>query len=115
MIELMDGPAKGTLLSLARAPRFLRVVVDTAGKVDAMDQVDDEPKDGETIHVYRREGEVTSGFACTRGKGCRPLLGAAYRLVDPQPEGDELAALRQTSRWQLWCLRQVKPGDILHD
>lgn len=52
MIEILDGPAAGAVLSLRSAPHFLRVVVDASGKVDALDQPADVPEDGETIHVY---------------------------------------------------------------
>ena len=55
MTRFLDGPAAGNALMLRRAPLFLRVTIDAAGgKVDALDQLDDDPQDGETVHVYRQ-------------------------------------------------------------
>lgn len=52
MIEILDGPGAGAVLPVRSAPHFLRVVIDQAGKVDALDQPDDVPLAGETIYVY---------------------------------------------------------------
>lgn len=101
MITFWDGPAKGEKLSLGRAPEFLRVVIDADGTIDALDQLDDQPEPDEEIYVYRQiPGTLSGGFACTRGKGCRRLIFADYRLCETQPEA---AVLRDNVRWQAWC------------
>jgi len=55
--RFVNGPAIGVLLTLERIPLMLRVVVDEEGKWDALNEVDDEVKPGETVHVYRACGE----------------------------------------------------------
>jgi hypothetical protein len=53
--RFIDGPAAGTVLSLKRSPLFLRAVQDPLdGKWDALDQLDDAPRPGERIVVYRK-------------------------------------------------------------
>jgi len=42
---------------LKRAPRFLRVVQGNDGEFDALDQVDDAPRDDERIVVYEINGK----------------------------------------------------------
>lgn len=44
MTTFTDGPAAETVLELRRAPKFLRVVRDADGTVDALDQLNDTPK-----------------------------------------------------------------------
>jgi hypothetical protein len=115
MLTLLDGPAKeagiGTLFC-QRAPLFLRVVVDTEGKWDALDQIDDEPDDGERIYVYRREGEA--GCCHVRrfvhGRNASGFFATGnYRYQVDQPED---SIVRSRSRWQEWCLMQVEDGAI---
>jgi len=105
MVQFLDGPAKDTRLDLARAPMFLRVVIDPAGKVDALDQLDDVMRPDETGHVYKLAEDVGVGFACTRGKGCRRIAIASYRLYAHQP-GQEL--LRNNDAWQKWATAQAE-------
>lgn len=87
MISFLDGPAEKTVLNLARTPIFLRVVINAAGRVDALDQLDDDPAEDETIHVYRIVGKPMTGVACSRGRGggCKRFVAAKYRLHDRQP------------------------------
>jgi hypothetical protein len=105
MIRFRIGPADGKILELRRAPLFLRVVVDSDGTVDALDQLDDEPKPTETIHVYRRDGEAGRGIACTRGKGCVPFVTADYIYHHEQPTDDEA---RNRERWVDWATKQAE-------
>jgi hypothetical protein len=102
MIHFVDGPAEGTRLNLARAPYFLRVVIQPLGAVDALDQLDDEPLPGESIHVYRMVGEPSFVIACSRGKngGCRRMTIAEYRLHECQPEH---AVARDREQWSRWA------------
>lgn len=95
----VDGPAAGTRLELRRAPYFLRVVINCAGDVDALDQLDDEPEPDEAIHVYYQSANHGSGIACTRGKGCRTFNISEYKLNAAQPT-DEQA--RDAELWRAW-------------
>lgn len=57
MIKLTDGPAAGSY-AVKRAPLYLRAVVAADGKKDVLDQLDDEPRNDEDVHVYLRQGEA---------------------------------------------------------
>ena len=103
-----DGLAKGKGLTLRRSPVFLRVT-EKDGEFDALDQLDDQPAPGETIHVYLRVGEP--GFCFVDGtdkQGRRTGYRCAfahYRLYDPQPIREEAW---DTSLWREWCAEQGK-------
>jgi len=115
MTEFDDGPAKGQVLQLRRAPLFLRVVLDTRsgkGEWDGLDQLDDTPRTYETVYVYRRVGAPGYYFPdWTEGgrrKGGR-FARARYRFYGQQP-GD--ATTRDTATWRAWCLdEQLMPSD----
>ena len=102
MITFVDGPAAGVSLSLQRTPMLLRVVTEACGAVDALDQLDDEPRPGESICVYQIVGLPRRGIACSRGKGCRPFVVAEYRLCSDQPIGDEAR-----DGWPEWAEQQA--------
>lgn len=100
MTRFQDGPAKGKTLMLKRAPRFLRVVEDRKGGIDALDQLEDVPHAHETIHAYEMIGErgmchVNMG----RGRGGFYSF-ANYALCKTQPS-DEV--LRCNDDWRAWC------------
>lgn len=103
MIEFTDGPAAGTHLCLRRTPLLLRVVIDQAsGQVDALDQLDDVPRLGESIHVYVRQGEAFRGFIDSdKGGYSGPFIAANYSYFPWQP-ADEVA--RDNPRWQKWAV-----------
>lgn len=101
MIQFSGGPADDSVLDLRRIPLWLRVVIDEAGEVDALDQLEDTVRDGETAYVYRRVGEVTRAIACSRSKGCMPWLSAKYEYVEGQPEQ---SILRDNEQWQAWAV-----------
>lgn len=103
--RFLDGPAEGANLSLRRCPYFIRVVVDELGGVDALDQLDDTVRPGETAYVYVLRDVPTHAIACTRGKGCRSLVIAEYRLHEEQPSQD---TLRDNASWQEWAADQGK-------
>jgi hypothetical protein len=106
MFTFLDGPAKGASLNLARAPLFLRVVIDTRdGKVDALDQLTDVPHPCEAIYVYRLAEPVSSGVMCSRGRGCARFVHAKYVLHDQQPT-DEQARWRDS--WFAWAIGQAE-------
>lgn len=79
---------------LQRAPFYLRVVIGPRGKVDALDQLEDEPGPRETIHVYYRVSEPI--FACVR-RGC--YLLADYRHA----AGVNGERFRDSDAWRTWA------------
>ncbi len=101
MIKFLDGPAISASLMLRRAPKFLRVVRDGKGKFDALDQLNDKPRWGETLFAYRRIG-------CPGRIHINPggyFAMATYKMVEPQP--DE-ATMLSTASWREWCLAKDK-------
>jgi len=104
MIEFADGPAKGVVLQLQRAPLFLRVVSTDCGSFDALDLLSDTPAVNETIHVYRREGAAGAVHICFTGKRGRRegawLATGTYRLCSTQPDD---ATVRDTKLWRAWA------------
>ena len=100
MITFLDGPAEGKQLSLSRAPYFLRVVIDADGGVDALDQLDDEIRPGETPHVYYQSEAIAHAIVCSRGRGCRSEHIANYKLFEEQPPQELLA---DNARWGEWA------------
>lgn len=103
------GPADGSRLSLSRAPYFLRIVEDAHGKIDALDQLDDEPFDGDKISVYvlhcNRGGAFVDGRDKTGKRFGRFEVMADYVLYCNQPQDSEI---RDNAKWQSWC--HAQPG-----
>lgn len=103
MTEFNDGPAAGVVLQLRRRPWIMRVVFN--GKDwDALDQLDDVPKDGEKIHAYklietRGQIHITTKDKQGRRSGGWYLAGL-YALSELQPL-DNIA--RSTELWREWC------------
>lgn len=101
MTTFIDGPAAGVSLDLRRAPIMLRVVCDTAGSWDALDQEDDQPKGNELIFVYIIVGEPDRAFVrCARPRAGGYREFARYRLLPTQPADEQV---RTTIAWQKWC------------
>lgn len=113
MTTFLDGPAQGQHLSLRRSPLYLRVVCDAAGHWDALDQIDDTPAPGETIHAYRRAGAATVCHLLIRGNRDGRRSGwyssAQYLHLREQPSATEL---RDTALWQAWCRRHATSQPI---
>ena len=114
--RFLDGPAMNVTLNLARAPVFLRVVLDgVVQKWNALDQLDDVPNATEDIYVYLLDGDVSHGFACSRGpSGCRRFWYADYRYYPQQPTQAEL---RDAEFWHRWTAEEYaklkhKPGGV---
>lgn len=106
MIRFKNGPAAAKTLRLHRAPLFLRVVIAQDGTVDALDNLDNEPRDDEAIHVYRRDGEPGTVHIDGTRNGRRFsewLITAEYRLHREQPT-DETA--RNNVKWTAWAQEQ---------
>jgi len=103
-VRFLDGPAEGTVLTLERAPWFLRVVIDSSGTVDALDQVHDRPKPSEAIHVQLRQGKPSSYHVlCTPRCLSGWHLAADYRLYERQPSDAEA---RDEHAWREWAARE---------
>lgn len=108
MTTLHDGPAHAARLSLNRSPVFLRVVIDPAGNIDALDQLTDTPAADETIAVYHLEREpgvmfIDRTVGGRRVGSAQPL--ADYRFHTPQPTDAEV---RETAAWQEWTTAEGK-------
>lgn len=120
MTTFTNGPAKGIVLTLARAPFFLRVVVGSGmcGEWDALDKLDDKPEIDEIIYVYRKiedHGSVHIDYQDNRGKrrGMN-VCSATYELYQTQPSE---SVMRNTSTWRKWAAAEKtnfeKPADFL--
>lgn len=98
--RFQDGPAAGKTLMLKRAPIFPRVVVHSeTGEVDALDQVDDSPRPGETCHAYILTGRPGSCHI-NRGGGRGGFYPVSeYRLVAEQPGQN---TMRDLVAWRAW-------------
>ena len=105
---LLDGPAADETLDLGRAPIILRAVVSPSGIWDALDQLDDAPKPGETIHVYRLLGGISQPmhFRCTNSRESGYYSFVRYVHHGPQPEPDD--DIRSIAGWHEWCERSRK-------
>ncbi len=57
-VSFIGGAADRARLDLANIPMILRVVVDAFGNVDALDAEGDEPREGETVHLYKRNEKL---------------------------------------------------------
>lgn len=104
MTRFVDGPAKGQLLLLKRAPLFLRVVLAPDGKWDALDQLEDKPAPEEKLFAY----EITAppGWCFMDGPKCRGRYASAeYRLVAQQPMD---AWMRDETTWPSWVEAEAK-------
>lgn len=105
MITFLDGPAAGETLQLRRVPLLLRVVQGRVGAWDALDQLDDEPRKTESIHVYRRRDDLGIGsiHLCGRGKA-RGASGryyvCSYSVLPEQPADYEM---RTNEAWAAWA------------
>ena len=63
MTIFVDGRAEGARLSLSRSPHFLRVVVDAYGRVDALDQINDEARrKHDSAHLVESNLLVSASF-----------------------------------------------------
>ena len=115
MIEFVDGPAAGVKLRLRRAPILLRAVRSARGAWDALDQLDDTPREGESITVYLRATEVGWMHILVRGKNRAAggvYLTARYRVLQEQPEQDQV---RETVDWWAWVEERLPSLRVIHD
>ncbi|MGL4462268.1 MAG: hypothetical protein ACRDD1_04090 [Planctomycetia bacterium] len=105
MTTFVDGPAKGVVLELNRLPKLLRVVRNSAGGWDALDQLDDVAKPDEKIFVYRRCTPVTKVhflFAKKRnGSRGEWVRYADYRHTDLLVSNTN--RFRDNTQWRAWA------------
>lgn len=109
MTKFTDGPAAGKVLALRRAPFFLRVVQSiTHGEVDALDQLDDQPRPSESIYVYRQTKNEGGAFICSRGTKAKRAASGYFPLVQYSLNGEQPSdeVLRDNAKWQEWCFSQ---------
>jgi hypothetical protein len=108
MTKLIDGPGAGKALMLRRVVTLLRVTVNEAGEIDALDQPEDAPKpEEEWIYVYVNTGQNGGTCHVRYGGNKRHLSGfyavAEYRLYDLQPPD---VTMRDNAKWRAWCETQ---------
>jgi hypothetical protein len=97
--DFIGGPAAGKTLLLHRQPIYLRVVVNSAGEVDALDQLDDSPSADESLYAYRLK-ERRGSVHINRGrKGGGWFEVATYELIEAQPTDQ---VMRSSERWAEW-------------
>ena len=113
MISFLDGPAKGQVMVLKRVPQFLRVVQNSNGDIDALDQFYDTPSLDESIYAYQTEGEVTRAHirvsgSRKAGKSTDLRSGfywmAKYRLCPVQPSD---SIMRSAIAWGEWAAERA--------
>ena len=103
MIELLDGPCKG-MFSCARAPLYLRAVVNTQGKADVLDLVEDKPADDEVIYIYKRKGAFSNIHLNFGGGRGRFEALAEYNFLP----GVNCENARDNANWQRWTYARYK-------
>lgn len=102
MTKFLDGPAAGQTLALGRAPKFLRAVFNEhEGIWDALDQVDDTPEPGETLHAYRVCGKPGKVHIRARHGGGFFALAEYRTCLQPTQQ-----IMRDTELWRAWCREQ---------
>lgn len=106
--SLQDGPAadQDGERYIRRCPSFLRVVIAADGTVDCLDQLDDKPREGEALHVYRLVALV---HVCRSGDATG--WWATYVHVEPSSPV-ELKLLGDRSRWQQWVENEADRRDM---
>jgi len=109
-VVLLDGPAAGRY-SVRRAPYFLRAVIARDGRLDLLDQLHDEPRPVERVHVYEAAGPLWSAEAERRAGTiiCPPPGASGEYRHRPDVDGEQL---RETEAWREWCRSQPGAEDL---
>lgn len=107
----LEHPARPEPLSLKRAPVFLRFVLkgDDWKTLDALDQLSDEPADGERVIVAERKNRsVVFMDGTTKGGGRRRGWVVVWWYYHPvlDPPAAEVAG--NTASWRAWCVERMK-------
>lgn len=94
-------------------PKFLRFVVtgDDWQTLDALDQLDDEPKAVERVIAAKMDGKPGTLHLDRWQKG-RGRVGEWYRTADYWPVAEQPPddVLRDREKWRAWCLAEVAKG-----
>jgi len=106
IVRFLDGPSKATQLELERTPIYLRVVIDSKGAVDALDQLDDVAQDDERIYVYKAANRV---HVCRRGKGQRSGWEEWYSMLAMQPADAEVRTMEAWSMFVKSIIESENP------
>lgn len=113
-VSFVGGPADGHELHPQRAPLHVRVVVDEREQrpldgtvkrdaLDILDLLDDEPREHESVHIYRAKWVGSPMHWCgTDGNGRHiggwTVSGLYHHL--PDVDGEQL---RDTAAWRQWA------------
>jgi hypothetical protein len=96
-LSLCGGPADEQGFICPRAPRLLRVVQAQSGRWDCLDQLEDEPRPTETIHVYEQTWQGHGAFVCPGGYSA----SATYRhIVSCRFRGELDRVIRARGSWR---------------
>jgi len=99
MIKFLDGPASGVVLSLYRAPFFMRVVKNgDTGKFDGLDQPKDYPTAQEHCFAYMIFKFIGSGIQHPTAEYKAVPFGNGY------PGQAEMGC---NKKWLQWCERNA--------
>lgn len=111
MSRFLDGHIAGTDVTHSRAPLFLRVVVDRSGAIDVLDQIDDAPREDESVLVYQQvPGTRSQSFACARSGG----LSSHTESADYTYRHDvDAIKMRDNDEWRRWA--ESTPAFMLGD
>lgn len=105
----LDGAPPARAIELKRTPRFLRFVIRGTdwGTLDALDQFEDAPAEGERVIVAELKDEFTYHASGTKNGRRTGWWGrtASYKPMDVQPAAD---VTHDTARWVLWCEEAAK-------
>lgn len=85
MVMVHDGPCEGSCFTVSRCPKHVACVVAADGKTDILNEPEDRPELGETMHWYRWDGQP-AGHVCVRGKGrgCYSTIGLVHAPEEPK-------------------------------
>ena len=101
MLELIDGPCKGTFF-VKRAPVYLRCVKNQlTEEIDVLDQLEDTPQGFESVYVYKLQGDA--GWMHIRGTKIHGFYALGKYKYLPEVDGE---VLRDNSAWQAWAMSQ---------
>lgn len=111
-VVLADGPAAGRY-DVRRTPHFLRAVVARSdGHADLLDQLHDQPRPIEAVHVYELDTaepwfDPESFERSTRAIICPPPGASGTYRHRADVDGEQL---RETDAWRTWCRAQPAAG-----
>ena len=106
-VSLRVGVSRG-MLPLRRTPKFLRFVLTGSdwATLDALDQLDDEPREGEhVVAAVLKESSTMHLDGVRNGRrfgAWRKVV--TYEPVTPQPPQD---LLRDAAKWREWATAQA--------